>query len=319
MKEEKKKMSIWKQMVQMDFFCFLASLLSEIDWQQFFSWERFRWTFSPDGSCQMEKLFCFASGGHSGPASCVLALFPHQHLFLHLYPPITASPTRRKTSCPACRSLFLKPERSSSRLRCRSMTAARLVWASASKETSPGRRGRTWGSSSSPLSTEGLRTRWPNALSNSQMSKDEHRKVIGQRNTGFNRCSLPPVLEPDPVCTGRQQQVEAVECIQGRDLLGASTKSARVCSCLMWSKGRTFVHQRPAGCGKRRVAAGKLQPPGHGDAPPLHVAGGERPRNHPAGCSQGCEGTHQRGAWNYPKVNWKSKPLQHMYLSKCYS
>lgn len=152
----------------MDFF---SSRLppSEIEWQQFFHWEKFRWKFSPDGSSQMEKLFCFASGGHSGPASCALLAIFLTNISFSTSTPITVSRTPRRTRCPASRSLFLKTERSSSRLRCRLMIVARLGWASASKETSPGRRGRTWGSSSNPLSTEGLRTRWRNILWHTQI------------------------------------------------------------------------------------------------------------------------------------------------------
>lgn len=150
-------------MVQMDFFCFLASLLSEIDWQHFF--------FLPErdlgehsrlmGPVKWKSFFILLLEAIQAQRVVFLLFFLINISFSTSTPPppITVSPTRRKTSCPACRSLFLKPERSSSCLRCRLMTAARLVWASASKETSPGRRGRTWGSSSSPLSTEGLRTR----------------------------------------------------------------------------------------------------------------------------------------------------------------
>lgn len=77
----------------------------------------------------------------------------------------------------------------------------------------------------------------------------------------------------------------------------SSTKSTRVfishvIQCICALKGRTFVRQRSAGCSKRRITVGKLQPPGHGDASPLHVPGGERQRNHPAGCTEGYEGTH---------------------------
>lgn len=170
-------MSIWKQMVQMDFFfiiiIILASPLQKYTGSTFY-WERFRWKFSPDGPSEMEKLFCFASGGHSSPASCVLPALFLINISFSTSTPITVSPTPRRTRCPVCRSLFPKMERSSSRLRCPLMIVARLGWASASKETSPGRRGRTWGSSSNPLSMVELRTRWWNILRHIQMSNDKH-------------------------------------------------------------------------------------------------------------------------------------------------
>lgn len=50
--------------------------------------------------------------------------------------------------------------------------------------------------------------------------------------------------------------------------------------------------QRPAGGGEQWVAAGMLQPRGHGDAPPLYVARGKPERNNPAGGAEGYEGTH---------------------------
>lgn len=159
-------MCIWKQMVQMDFFSSsLPPPQRKIDWLHFFFHsERFRRKFSPDGSSQMEKLFCFTSGGHSSPVSYVLLPLFLINVSFSTSTPITVSPTPRRTKCPACRALFPRTERSSSRSRCLLMTAARRGWASASKETSPGRPGRTWASSSNPLSTEALRTRWPNIV-----------------------------------------------------------------------------------------------------------------------------------------------------------
>lgn len=98
---------------------------------------------------------------------------------------------------------------------------------------------------------------------------------------------------------------------QGSRSAGASTQSAclfmsYVIHCICALKGRTFVRQRPAGCSKWRVADGKLQPPGHGDTSSLHVPGGEHQRNHPAGCTEGYEGTHQREIASSSDLNKKT-------------
>lgn len=238
----------------------------------------------------MEKLLCFTSGSHSSPLSCV-PLPPFLiNVSFSTSTPITVSPAPRRTRCPACRSLFPRTERSSSLSRCRLMTAAQRGWASASKETSPGRRGRTWGSSSNPLSTEVLRTRWPNIVRRTQMSKDKHSRH--NKNCLSGKCKGNMSQRTAKArFIGRQEHVESVR--------GSHRWSWRVCSGF-WSAapnickqkkiitcdivmpficafaGRTFVHQRPAGGGKRRVAAGMLQPSGHGDTSPLHVPGGER-------------------------------------------
>lgn len=97
---------------------------------------------------------------------------------------------------------------------------------------------------------------------------------------------------------GRRVLLVVLTIYSGLCSAGASTKSAcvfmsYVIQCICALKGWTFVRQRPAGCSKRRVTVGKLQPPGHGDTSPLHVPGGERQRNHPAGCTEGYEGTCQ--------------------------
>lgn len=99
---------------------------------------------------------------------------------------------------------------------------------------------------------------------------------------------------------GRRVLLVVLTIYSGLWSAGASTKSAcvsisYVIQCIFVLKGRTFVRQRPAGCSKRRDTVGKLQQPGHGDTSPLHVPGGERQRNHPAGCTKGYEGTRQRG------------------------
>lgn len=89
------------------------------------------------------------------------------------------------------------------------------------------------------------------------------------------------------------------DCVQGSDLLVQTYKPTKTivtcCSdgvipfiCAL--AGRTVVCQRPAGGGERRVSAGLLQPSGHGDSSPLHVPGGDRQGDHPAGCTQGYEG-----------------------------
>lgn len=59
------------------------------------------------------------------------------------------------------------------------------------------------------------------------------------------------------------------------------------CGCFTgWPSAR----QRPAGRCKRRDAAGMLQSRGHGDAPPLYVAGRKPKRDDPAGGVKGSEG-----------------------------
>lgn len=88
-------------------------------------------------------------------------------------------------------------------------------------------------------------------------------------------------------------------CVQGPDLLVQTCKPIKmIVTCcgdgvipfICALAGRTLVRQRPAGGGERRVSAGLLQPSGHGDTSPLHVPGGERQRDHPAGCTEGYEG-----------------------------
>lgn len=209
----------------------------------------------------MEKLFCFTSGGHSSPVSYVLLPLFLINVSFSTSTPITVSPTPRRTKCPACRALFPRTERSSSRSRCLLMTAARRGWASASKETSPGRPGRTWGSSSNPLSTEELRTRWPNIVRRTQMSKGkssgQQQKgwAVKNRNTG-HRAKGDQIQAGACWSSSRSGgAIGAPDCAQGSDLLvqtytnqqkWSSPDAATVWSPLFvrWQDGRLCVNDQ---------------------------------------------------------------------------
>lgn len=172
----------------------------------------------------MEKLFCFTSGGHSSPVSYVLLPLFLINVSFSTSTPITVSPTPRRTKCPACRALFPRTERSSSRSRCLLMTAARRGWASASKETSPGRPGRTWGSSSNPLSTEALRTRWPNIV---RMSKG---KSSGQQQKGWAVKNRNTDLRAKGDQVQRREHVEAA-VRQGEPMVVLTVFRVLICWC----------------------------------------------------------------------------------------
>lgn len=68
--------------------------------------------------------------------------------------------------------------------------------------------------------------------------------------------------------------------------------------------------QRPADRGKRRVAAGPLQPRRHGGAEALHVIGGKLQRNHPAGgAASPSTGTNQEEQIQTQKSKVNSKKM----------
>lgn len=68
--------------------------------------------------------------------------------------------------------------------------------------------------------------------------------------------------------------------------------------------GWTSSGQWPADRRQRRVAAGKNQPGRHGDAPQVHVNGGEQARDDPADCRSASHQT-ERGetGWNETKLS----------------
>lgn len=150
-----------KQTVQMGFFLFRFFFpVSKID--SIFYSERlksFYWWFLSNG-----KAFCLVWRDYSYQMSCPLSPLFSIDVTFSTSASITFSPTPRRMRCPACQALSLRTGRNSSCLRCHSMTADRQGSASASKETSPGRRERIWGSSSNPSYMEGLHTRCWNIL-----------------------------------------------------------------------------------------------------------------------------------------------------------
>lgn len=80
--------------------------------------------------------------------------------------------------------------------------------------------------------------------------------------------------------------------------------------------GRPVDHQRSADRGKRRVAAGPLQPRRHGSAEALHVVGGQLPRNHPAGgAASPSTGTSKKEQIQTQK---SKKSIQKMTSGVCY-
>lgn len=160
---------VWKlsKWIVIFVFFFLLFLPSIIDSGCNFFTQRFRWKASADGVSQMEKLFVsFLETIQDQWVVLCLLLSSSACLSPHLLP-ITVSPTPRRMRCPVCQPMFLRMERSSLCLRCHLMTAVRQGLALASKETSPGRQERTWGSSSNPLYMEGLHTRWQHILMHS--------------------------------------------------------------------------------------------------------------------------------------------------------
>lgn len=149
-------------------FSFFFSPVSKID--SIFYSERlksFYWWFLSNG-----KAFCLVWRDYSYQMSCPLSPLFSIDVTFSTSASVTFSPASRRMRCPACQALSLRTGRNSSCLRCHSMTADRRGSASASKETSPGRRERTWGSSSNPSYMEGLHTRCWNILSG-KMDKND--------------------------------------------------------------------------------------------------------------------------------------------------